>query len=72
MLLACFPDLLSLFSYTTQDYLPRGGTTHSGLGPPTSIINQDSVPHICPQASPIETVSQMRSHLTRWLLFESN
>ena len=28
------PALLSLLSYTTQYHLPRGGTTHSGLGPP--------------------------------------
>jgi hypothetical protein len=26
--------LLRLLSYRTQDHLPRGGTTHSGLGPP--------------------------------------
>ena len=35
-LLACFPWLaLSLLSYTTQDYQPRDGTTHNGLGSPT-------------------------------------
>lgn len=41
------PDLLSMACSTwllisTQDHLPRGGTDHSGLGPPTSITNQDS------------------------------
>lgn len=30
--------LLSLLSYTTQAHLPRGGTSHSGLGLFTSII----------------------------------
>lgn len=28
------------FSYTTLDHLHRGGTTHNGRGPPTSIIYQ--------------------------------
>jgi hypothetical protein len=27
------PGLLSLLSYTTQDYQPRDGTTHSGPSP---------------------------------------
>lgn len=36
-----------------QDYLPWGGTTHSELGPPTSlIINQEDALHICLQAIP--------------------
>ena len=34
------PDLLSLLSYRTQDYQPRDGPTHSGLGLPTSIIKK--------------------------------
>lgn len=34
MLLA---GLLSLLSYTTQDYLPKGGTTHIQLGLPESV-----------------------------------
>jgi hypothetical protein len=29
------PASLSLLSYRTQDYQPRDGTTHNGLGPPT-------------------------------------
>ena len=29
-LLACFPGLLSLLSYRTQDYQPRDGTTQKG------------------------------------------
>ena len=28
------PGLLSLVSYRTQNYQPRDGTTHNGLGPP--------------------------------------
>ena len=31
--------LLNLLSYRTQDYQPRDGTTHNGLGPPPSITN---------------------------------
>lgn len=27
------------FLYATQDHMPRVGTTHSGLRPPTSIMN---------------------------------
>lgn len=42
--LALLPDSLSLLSHTTLDQLPRDGGTHSGQGPPTSIINQ-KVPH---------------------------
>lgn len=39
-LLAYFLWLLSLLSYKTQDYQPRGGTVHNGLGPPILIINK--------------------------------
>lgn len=35
--------LPSLLSYVTQDHLPKGGSTHSGLNPPTSIINEENV-----------------------------
>ena len=31
--------LLSSLSYTAQAHLPRDGTTHSWLGPPSSILN---------------------------------
>lgn len=33
-------DLLSLFSYTPQDHQSRGGTTHNGLPPATSITKK--------------------------------
>lgn len=36
-------DSLRLLSYITQHDLPRGGITHSGVGPPTSIINQKKI-----------------------------
>lgn len=33
---------LNQLSYATQDYMHRGCTAHSGLGPPISIINQEN------------------------------
>lgn len=37
-------DLLSLFSYTMQDDIPRSGTTSNGIGLSTSIMNQENSP----------------------------
>lgn len=52
----------SLDSYSTQDYKPSCGDTHSKLDSPTSasIINIENVPHACLQA-----FSQMRFPLPR-------
>lgn len=36
--------LLSLFSYTNHDHLTMGDTAHSGLSPPTTIINSQNAP----------------------------
>jgi hypothetical protein len=33
--------LFSLYSYKTQDHVPRSGTAHSGLSPPTLIIKYE-------------------------------
>lgn len=41
--LVCSSWLFSLLSYRIQNCLPRGGTTHNGLGLPTSIINQSII-----------------------------
>jgi hypothetical protein len=41
---------LSLFSYRTQDYQPRNGTTHSGLSPSIPIspfIPINKMPYAC-------------------------
>lgn len=35
---------LSLLFYTTQNHLPSHYDSQSGLGPPTSIINQENAP----------------------------
>lgn len=48
-LLACSSG--SLPSYSTQDHRHIGGTTHTGLGPPISIIDQERALHAWLQAS---------------------
>lgn len=53
-------DLLSLLLCITQDSLPRGGTTHSEWGPPTSINNQENAPHLCPHANLKEGIPPLR------------
>lgn len=56
--------LLALLSYTTQDYLPRGGVAPIGLGPPPmSIINQEKglLSQIGPQANLMKAVLQLDS-----------
>jgi hypothetical protein len=45
-LLPCSPWLTSLF-YTTLECLSRSYSSHSCLGPPTSPISQENVPHTC-------------------------
>lgn len=56
-LLACSLRLmLSYLPYTAQVHLPRKGTTHSGLGPPTLISNQENIPQTCPQANLMEEI----------------
>lgn len=48
---ACWLALRGLFSVLSfnQDHQPRDGTTHSEPGPPSPIINQDSIPTACLQ-----------------------
>jgi hypothetical protein len=43
--LACFFFFFFLFFVFFLDDLHRGDTTHSGLGPPASVINQENTPH---------------------------
>lgn len=38
-------------SFIARNYLPRGGTAHSGLNPPTLIRNQDNSIQSWPQAN---------------------
>lgn len=53
--------LLSLLSKATQDHLPRGGSAHNGLGPPTPIITLKT----CQQVGHTEAFSQLRVPVPR-------
>lgn len=64
-LLPCSHSLLSLPLYMPQDSLPRRGLTHKGLGPATSVINQEHVPTNLPIGDLMETCSQLRTPLPR-------
>lgn len=60
-----FPALLALLrlsqiSNTIQNHLPRDGTAHPGLDPPTPMISQAKAPPTCPQASLMEAISQLQ------------
>lgn len=44
----------------TQDHLPRSGTTHSKVGPPTPIISQENVPQAFPETSLVGALSQLK------------
>jgi hypothetical protein len=58
--------LLSLLSYKTQDYLPRDGTAHNGLGPPhQSLINKMLYRLACLQPGLMEASSQLWVPLLR-------
>lgn len=46
ILLACLPQIACLALYSAQGYLCRDGTTHSGMDPSTSIINQEKAPQV--------------------------
>ncbi|KAK7810387.1 hypothetical protein U0070_022150 [Myodes glareolus] len=37
--------------YSTREQQPRGGSVHSELGPPISIIKQENAPQTCPQTN---------------------
>lgn len=54
--------LLILFSYTTQDYLSRSGTTYSGLPQPQhQSLTKKMSPKSCIQASLMEAITQESS-----------
>lgn len=55
------PGLLGLLSYTPWNDRPRVGTTHSGSGPHTPIINLEKAP----QASLLGVFSQLKFLLLR-------
>lgn len=53
----------SLLSYTTPTHLPRIGSAHNGLGPPTSVINQAHAQQISLYSSLKGTFSKFRDLL---------
>lgn len=55
--------LLSLLSHSTQDHQPRSATAQSGLGPPMSILNQET--HRLAQGQLGGAFSQLRFSLPR-------
>lgn len=57
--------LFTLLSYINRDHLPEHGSTHRGLGSPSSIINQENAPKIGPQASLMEETCHLRFPLLR-------
>lgn len=62
----CFASscLLSLPSCTNQAHPPKEGTSHSALGPPTLISNQQNSSQTCSQASLMGATLQMRFPLS--------
>lgn len=60
--------LLSLLSYTVKSHLSRTGSTHSAVGPPTSITKQE-VKQICLMKEFIKL--SMESPPSKWLLLLS-
>lgn len=44
-------------AFYTQGHLPRSGTAHRELGPPTSITNLENALQTCPQANLMEAFS---------------
>lgn len=66
LLLACFPlACAQLLSSLVLDHVTRGGTTHIGLGLPTSFNNQDDLPIDMATGDP-----RLKLPLPRWLLVE--
>lgn len=49
----------------SQTLRPRVGTSHSGVDPPPSISKVEKCPQICPQASLMKAVLQLRLPLLR-------
>lgn len=57
--------LLNLLPNTTKKYLSMGGTIGEGLGPPTSITNQEKFAQMYSQATQGEAIPQLRSLLPK-------
>jgi hypothetical protein len=53
--------------YRTQDQLPKGGPTHSGQDPLSSISNQENAPQTSAEAILMEVIPQLRRHLSKYV-----
>lgn len=53
------PGWPSLLSYRTHDH-PQRRSMHNGLGPPTSVTNQENALQACPQQDIVEAFSQLK------------
>jgi hypothetical protein len=56
----CLPSCSLWVAQPAYGPSPRCGISHSGEDPPISIIHQENVPQACPEASLMETFSQLR------------
>lgn len=50
----------------------RNGTSHSGLGPPSSIVYQEDAPQTCPQTSLMVASPQVKFLLSRCVKLTAN
>lgn len=66
-------SFLSLLSYRAQVYLPGDGTAHSGLGSPTSTVNEENAgSHLTCSGHLMEATSSIRVPLPGWLKLVSS
>lgn len=59
--------MLSSIACTNQAHVPRGGATHSGMGPPIPIISQNNLSQVWLQANLIWAIPQLKLPILRWL-----
>lgn len=64
----CSRITISYPSYAAQANPPRDGTSHSGLCPPASIIDQENVP----QTSPMEEIPHLKTSFPRYVKLTTN
>lgn len=65
-------DCWTCLFHSTEDYQPRGGTSHSESAPPMSIANQENTPQAYAQANLVGPGSQLRFLLPKWLWLVSS
>lgn len=63
----CSLTYTQLTSYIAWDQPACDGTTHSGMGPPTSAVNQDNILQTWPDINLIWAIPYLRFHHLMWL-----